>query len=121
MEQPATDKQWTPVYGSIDCGNGKPFLSCGTYDNAKSICDAHNAERDAHRTVRHEYQHVLVFTRQQLAAEQEKVKNLHRILGKKRTEIRDLKEQLATVRELREDDLRTIMQLRERVEQPEEK
>jgi hypothetical protein len=52
------------------------------------------------------------------------IENLHRILGKKRTEIRDLKEQLATVRELREDDLRTIMKLRERVEQltdPEEK
>ncbi len=57
----------------------------------QAICDAHNIALD--EAVDGAEQEILLL-RQQLSAEWEKVENLHKILGQKRTTIKELREQL---------------------------
>ncbi len=78
-------------------------------ESFQKIADAHNAALvdeqentrkwaiEAHDSAKSEQQ-----LREQLAAEREKVENLHKILGQKRTTIKELREQLAAEREKRE-------------------
>ncbi len=78
-----------------------------------AIKDAHNAALDAAtldlrvhlengRQIHNAACDRIIQLQQQLAAEMEKIENLHVILGKKRTEIQQLREQLAAEREKRE-------------------